>query len=212
MLVTPNSGKTIPNKVARVYLDASQEVLGVNGVAAVLNYSRLSHWIASPPPDDMRRQVDYAEFSRLHAAFERIYGARAGDNLSRRSGTATFKRIRDSLGPLRGLVTIAQRALPAERKIGLILPVLARVFTQISDQQCEVSSSDEALFYTIVNCPICWGRSADRVVCHTTVGVLHEALLWINNRQPVWIREVACSARGDAFCRFEIRSSVGDGR
>jgi bacteriochlorophyll 4-vinyl reductase len=200
----PISHKTVPNKIAFVYLAACEEVLGENGVRAVLHYSGLTKWIADRPPNTMKREVDYAEFSLLQAAMERIYGPQAGDNLARRSGWATFGRIRNELGPLARLGGIARKALPLNAKLKMVLTLMGRVFSQISDQSVTVDESDEAFLYSITDCPVCWGRRADRPLCHATRGVLEQALLWISEGHRYQVREIACIAMGHSACQLQI--------
>ena len=40
-----------PNKMGRIILLAMEEILGKNGINAVLNHTELNHWINHYPPN-----------------------------------------------------------------------------------------------------------------------------------------------------------------
>ena len=74
------SGLYYPNKFARLYLEALEDVMGKNGVNAILNLAGLSHFIDNYPPDNLDKGegIDFAEFTALQIALEEMYGPRGG--------------------------------------------------------------------------------------------------------------------------------------
>ena len=61
------SGLYYPNKFALLYLQALEEVMGKNGINAILNLAGLSHYINNYPPDNLDKGtgIDFAEFGRF---------------------------------------------------------------------------------------------------------------------------------------------------
>ena len=57
---------------------------------------------------------------------------------------------------------------------------MATIFTNFSDQVSEVSEHDDHYTYTIKKCPVCFGRKADKPICHAAVGLLQEGLRWVS--------------------------------
>ena len=73
MTVTiPKSGLHYPNRFARITILAMEEVMGKNGLNAILNMANLQRLIDNYPPEDLERQFDFADYSALHAALEEM--------------------------------------------------------------------------------------------------------------------------------------------
>lgn len=88
----PKSGLYYPNKIARIYLLAMEEVMGKNGLNAILNMASLQNLIDNPPPDNLEREFDFADYSALNGALEEMYGPRGGRGLALRAGRASFSQ------------------------------------------------------------------------------------------------------------------------
>jgi len=52
------SGYYYPNKFARIFLDAMEEVMGKNGLNAVLNLAGLPNLIGNYPPDNLEKAFE----------------------------------------------------------------------------------------------------------------------------------------------------------
>ena len=57
------SGYYYPNKFARIFLDAMEEVMGKNGLNAVLHLADLDSLIGNYPPDNLDKVFDFADFT-----------------------------------------------------------------------------------------------------------------------------------------------------
>ena len=84
----PPSGYYYPNKIARIFLLAMEEIMGKNGLNAVLNMAKQPQLIDNYPPDSLDKAFDFAQFSALNAALEEMYGPRGGRGLALRGGRA----------------------------------------------------------------------------------------------------------------------------
>jgi predicted hydrocarbon binding protein len=201
----PKSGYGYPNHVARAFLLELENLMGKNGVSALLNRSGLEPWIAAPPPDDTHRGVDFAEFSALLAALDDLYGPRGGRGLARRAGWAVFPQLLTRLPALQAVADLPGRALPAADKLGLALQALAEAFVGASDQQAAVVTEADAFVFQVQRCPACWGRKAeDGPACAAIDGLLEECVHWLFGGEPTRIEETECIAHGGASCAFRI--------
>src|SRR5512142_1229500 len=106
------SGLYYPNRVARYYLLAMEEIMGKNGLNAILNLAKLGHLIDHYPADDLEKKFDFSEFSALNAALEEMYGPRGGRGLALRAGRAAFARGLQGFGALVGASDLAFKVLP----------------------------------------------------------------------------------------------------
>ena len=109
-----------------------------------------------------------------------------------------------NFGALAGVSDLAFKVLPLPTKIAIGLPVLARIFSHISDQQNIVEEEEDTFIYRIYRCPVCWGRQADAPVCYAAVGLLEESLRWVSGGQSFHVQETSCIAFGNDACEFHI--------
>ena len=65
----PPSGYYYPNKIARIFLQAMEEIMGKNGLNAVLNMAKQPHLIDNYPIDNLEKEFDFAQFSALNGAW-----------------------------------------------------------------------------------------------------------------------------------------------
>ncbi|RME36840.1 MAG: 4-vinyl reductase [Thermoflexia bacterium] len=200
----PLSGYYYPNKLARIYILALEEVLGKNGLNALLNLAGLSHLIDNYPPDNFDKEFDFADFSALNMALEEMYGPRGSRGLELRAGRAAFALGLPGFGPLVGMGDLAFRALPLSAKLKVGLPALAQIFTQFSDQVSKVEDKGEYYTYTMDPCPVCWGRHSDRPICFAGMGVIEEGLHWVSGGKKFRIDEIDCVAAGGKVCTYAI--------
>lgn len=202
------SGYYYPNKFALIILLALEEVMGKNGVNAILNLANLSHLIDNYPPDNLEKAFDFAELSALIEALEEMYGPRGGRGLALRAGRATFSDALKNFGALAGVGDLAFKVLPLQAKLKIGLPAMAKIFTQMSDQISTVEEREHEFVYTIHRCPVCWGRSGEeRAVCYLAVGLLQESLKWVSGGNEFRVNESKCVAMGDDVCEFVIQKT-----
>lgn len=201
----PKSEYNYANKIARISLQALEEVMGKNGLNAILNLAHLPHLIDNLPPDNLGREFNFSDFSALNQALEEMYGPRGGRGLAQRAGRAAFADSLRNFGALAGVGDLAFKVLPLHTKMRIGIPAMAKIFSQISDQYSTVQERDEDFVYTIHRCPICWGREADRPVCFIAVGLLQEGLKWLSGGNEFRINESRCIAMGDPVCDFVIQ-------
>jgi len=86
--IEKKSGLYYPNKIARIYIEAMEDVMGVNGLNAVLNLAGLGQYAGNYPPDNLNKEFDFAEFTALNAGLEEMYGPRGGRGLALRRRAA----------------------------------------------------------------------------------------------------------------------------
>lgn len=204
----PKSGYYYANKFVLITIQALEEVMGKNGVNAVLNLAHLPHLIDHYPPDNLERQFDFADFTAIGQALEEMYGPRGGRGLALRAGRAAFAESLRNFGALAGVGDLAFKVLPLQVKLRIGLPAMARIFSQITDQYSTVEERDTDFIYLIHRCPQCWGRSGlDKPVCFIGAGLLQESLKWVSGGNEFRVNESKCMAMGDKICEYTIQKS-----
>jgi bacteriochlorophyll 4-vinyl reductase len=204
VIVSDKSGFYYPNKAGRIALISLEEVMGKNGINAVLNMAGLGHLIDNYPPDDLKREFDFADFGALNEALEDMYGPRGARGLALRMGRASFAHVIRDFGAMVGMADLAFKVLPLSTKLKVGVRAMAETFSKISDQTSRVEEDEEKFIYVIERCPVCWGRKADKPVCFQAAGLLQEGLRWVSGGKNFRVEEILCVAKGDPTCSFII--------
>ncbi len=193
-----------PNLMGRIILLALEEILGGNGVNAVLNLALLSDFIGNYPPHNQSPQFSFQSVSRLQSALDDMYGPRGGRGVALRAGRACFQYGLREFGPLFGLTDLTFRLLPLQAKLKMGTNAFADIFNKYSDQRVRVEDKGKRIFWHIELCPLCWERHVESPACHMAVGVLQEALYWVSGGKYFNVEETHCIARGDPTCTIVI--------
>lgn len=193
-----------PNILGQILLRGMEEILGIDGIKAVLTQSEHSHLIDNYPPNNLDRGFGFEDISQIQAALEGIYGKRGAQGLALRAGRACFKYGLHKLVSSESPAEVKFRLLPLPAKIYQGANLFADLFNKYSDQQVWVEEQEEHLLWHVDRCPICWQRQAESPTCYLLVGALQEALFWVSNGKYFNVEETFCIARGDETCTFRI--------
>jgi predicted hydrocarbon binding protein len=198
------SGYYYPNLIARIYLESIEEIMGSNGIKALLNMADMQHLIDNFPPGNLAKEFDFADFAHLNEAMELMYGPRGGRALALRAGRKAFDQGLKNFGPMVGIADRAFRMLPLKIKMKVGLGAMAKAFSTTSDQISYVREEDDHFVYVIERCPVCWGRQADGPICHAALGIIVQGLDWGTGGRRFKVAQVTCAAAGDPSCDFTI--------
>lgn len=198
-----NASMMIVNALVRQALTSAQEVMGENGLNAVLRTSELERFIGNFPPDNLEPSIRASEYAKLNAAIEAFYG-RGGRGMLRRIGKASFQYAVREQSALLGVAGVALKLLPEKQRIKFILNSMAGALKKSNPQvEAWVDDKGERLAYIESTCAICYDRHSTDSVCHLYAGSIAEAVQWATGRE-FKITETHCLAKGDEHCRFEI--------
>jgi hypothetical protein len=205
MAAIPPSGKTFPTPLASTYLKVIVDLLGPNGVDAVLRRAGLDAWIGTPPGVPAGQAVDIAEIASLLAALEETLGARGSRGLERRMGASGFSDVFQPVGAVAAMRDPAFQEFPLERRLRSGMHALARTVDQMMGAGATVQERPGAVVFRLETCASCWGRTSEGPVCASVAGLLAAAAEWIAPESGAAVEETACRAQGAAGCEFHIR-------
>lgn len=201
----PKSNHFYANKVVRLYLLAIEEVIGKNGLNATLNMAHLSNLVDNYPPENLDKEIDFADFSTINMAVEEIYGEKGGRLLSIRAGKIYFAAALRAFGESGGTFSPEFSALPPLEKLRAGLAIAAKLANQMSDQNIALEERENDFVYTIQNCPACWGRKGvAKPMCGMPTGFLQGCVSWLLEGKEFSLWEEKCKAVGDEHCVFII--------
>ena len=193
----------IINSLVRQALTSMQEVMGDNGLNAVLKSCGLERFAGNFPPNDLQPSIKASQYAQLNQAIEDFYG-RGGRGMLRRIGKASFQYGVREQSALLGVAGVALKLLPERQRIRFILNGMADALKKSNPQvNAWLDESGDRLAYVESTCAICNGRHSDHSICHLYVGSVSEAVQWATGRDYEVI-ETHCLAKGDEYCRFEV--------
>jgi len=194
---------TIINSLVRQALTSMQEVMGDNGLNAVLRSCGLERFAGNFPPNNLEPSIMASQYSQLNQAIEDFYG-RGGKGMLRRIGKASFQYGVHEQAALLGVAGVALKMLPEKQRIKFILNGMADALKKSNPQvNAWLDENDDKLAYVESTCAICNGRHSDHSICHLYAGSVAEAVQWATGKEYE-ITETHCLAKGDEYCRFEV--------
>lgn len=185
-----------PNIWGRGVLVAAEEILGKNGVNALLNLANLPQYIDNYPPDNIKKDFPFEHVSAIQKALWDMYGSKGARVFAVRGGEETFTYSLDKYEKVQKAAQAAMALGSARTRLKAGLLFFAKFFNTVSDQKVRVEEDDNAWKWVIERCPMCWGRTADEPVCHLAVGVLNSASKWATGGEILRIKAVECIAMG----------------
>jgi len=196
----------IVNGLVRQALISAEEVMGANGLNAVLRSSGLERYIDNFPPNDMQPAIKTSDYAHLNEAIEEFYG-RGGRGMLRRIGKASFQYGVREQAALLGIAGVAIKLLPEKQRIKFILNGMVNALKKSNPEvDAWIEERDDNLAYIEKTCAICWGRKNETSICHLYVGSITEAVQWATGKE-YRIVETHCLAKGDEYCRFAVGES-----
>jgi predicted hydrocarbon binding protein len=193
-----------PNIWGRSILTSANEILGDNGVNALLNLAGLREYIGSYPPDNIKKEFPFSHVARLQQALYDMYGSRGARVFATRGGEQTFRHSMDKYDKVQRAAQAAMRVGSTEMRNRVGLQFFSKFFNTVSDQIVRIEDDETYWYWIIERCPMCWERTADEPVCHLGVGVLNAASTWATGGVKFRIQEIDCKAKGDENCVYAL--------
>lgn len=201
-----STDRLLPNKRIRRVLLAIQEVMGRNGLNAMLKLAGLDRFINALPPDDAVADVRASEYAALIQAVETQFGSSARGQLNR-IGQSTFRQIVSAESLTWRWIAISNGLLSPRRKLRRALKQLAKNMAE-PDGRVAVYSDDQRLVLVDETSDGTAGRARKTESCWLTLGQIQECASWALG-VPYDVAEVSCKAKGDQACKFEIGEALG---
>lgn len=198
----------IINSLVRQALISMQEVMGDNGLNAVLKSCGLERFAGNFPPNDLEPSIKASQYGQLNQAIEDFYG-RGGKGMLLRIGRASFQYGVREQAALLGIAGVALKLLPEKQRIKFILNGMADALKKSNPQvNAWVDDSGERLAYVESTCAVCNSRHSDHPICYLYIGSVSEAVKWATGKEYE-INETHCIGKGDEYCRFEVGDVKG---
>jgi predicted hydrocarbon binding protein len=187
------SEKTVSNLIIRLVLDSTEEIIGTNGLKAMLNYAKLINLYENKPDYSFDKNYTDEEYGHLTASWYKVLGTSGGKAVFRMIGKSSGKRsigtgIFDSL-----------KDLPGNDKLFKMVELFA-----MATGRGKATREGDVVIYDNPQCSACSNFTSDTSVCTALNGAFDEYAAWAGVSGVATV-ETECKAKGDKSCRYEIR-------
>jgi predicted hydrocarbon binding protein len=193
-----------PNIWGRSILTSAEDILGTNGVNALLNLAGMQLYIGNYPPDNIKKAFPFSHVARLQQALYDMYGSRGARVFATRGGEETFRHSMDKYDRVQKAAQAAMSIGSTDIRNRMGLQFFSKFFNTVSDQVVRIDEDNTYWYWIIETCPMCWERKADEPVCHLGVGVLNAASFWATGGKRFRIAETECTAMGNENCIYAL--------
>ncbi len=196
----------IVNKAFRTILLGLEDVIGKNGMAAILRQAGLELYIDNYPPSTMERGGHLARYvGHLNHTLYDIYGMRGSRAILHRLGRGEALSGVNENRTLANATKLALKFMRRRLQVQFILETAAKQVNEQIDTRVRIVDDGQYFYYEDSGCIHCQDWQNDRPVCYTLNGFIHGLLAWAMETEEFKIEETECRARGDALCKFRIK-------
>ncbi len=196
-------GLHYPNKIGRLTFVSLEEVMGPNGVKALLRLAELPQYLDAYPPNDLKKEFPFEAIASLEEALTTMYGPRGARGLELRAGRVAFTLGLKEFGPLLGMADLALKLMPVTMKLKIVLNATAQTFDRFSDQSSHVEEERNKFVYHITRDPSSLRGDAG-LNFHIARGIIEEATAWVSGGRRFKVEQVSSIALGAPSTAFDI--------
>jgi len=178
--------------VVRIMLDATEEILGTNGLKSLLNYAGLISLYENKPDFTLEKNYTDDQYSRLTSSWFKILGTSGGKAVFRQIGKSAAK-----LSITSGIFESLKDLPPHDRLFKMV-----EIFGLASGRG-KAALDGGVIVFDNHQCTACNGQTSKTAICSGLAGSFDEYAAWAGV-EGVRTVETKCKAVGDETCRFEI--------
>ena len=115
--------ENIPNSIMYITLLTIQDIIGENGLNALLNHARLTKYRDNFPPNDEKSEVPIREFSSVLGSLIEIFGEKGSRPIMYNAGRRSFQVVLEKNPAMFGFVNLGLKLLSKRKR-------LEKVFTR----------------------------------------------------------------------------------
>jgi len=204
--------QNVPNSLLYIALVTIEEIMGKNGLNAILNASSMTKFRENIPPNDAEQVNPATDFSSLVKGLIDVIGVKGARAIITNAGRKGFRNIVEQSPELFGLVGMELEKMGTDReRISSLLHAITYETNQIfGDGHQTFEEVDGRFIISIHRCSWCHSIQGSEVpICYGEVGFDDEAVFWATKKRYK-VTETACRAMGNEACVFEISEITDD--
>ncbi len=198
--------RPMPNDALRLLFLSIEEVMGKDGMKAVLNGAKLQQYINNYPPKNLDMDVKFSDYGKAEQGVEDFYGPRGARAMLNRIGRGTFQYAMREQSAVLGLAGEALKKMPLlgmTSKMKLLLQQMVAAANKTVNLPQRLEENNDAFIVVTTQCP-CQHRPVHRQpCCSVSVGAITEAMRWLTEKQFT-VTEITCLNNGADACRYRV--------
>lgn len=202
--------RDMPSAALRMLFLSMEEVMGPEGMKAVLHGAGMTHYIGNYPPNTLELGVRFSEYGRVEQAIEDFLGPRGARAILMRVGREIFRYSIREQSALLGLAGNALKNMPLismQAKMKILLQQMVAAANKTVNQPARLEEDADAFIVVIDRCMCEWRPRHTAPCCLVTVGTFSEAMKWLTD-QVVEVKEITCLNLGADACRYRIPKKI----
>jgi len=204
--------QNVPNSLLFIALVTVEEIMGKNGLNAILNASSMTKFRDNIPPNDAEQVYPATDFSSLVKGLIDVIGVKGARAIITNAGRKGFRNIVEKSPELFGLVGMELEKMTTDKeRISSLLNAITYETNQIFGEGHQTFEEIDGRFIVSIHrCSWCYSiENSEIPICYGEVGFDDEAVFWATKKRYK-VTETACRAMGDAACVFEISYNSDD--
>ncbi len=198
--------RELPNPALRVLLLSVEQVMGADGMEAMLNAADLSQYLGNDLPNNPEHRATFSQYGRIEQAVEDFYGPRGARAILLRVGYSFFQNgMKEQPAALeRG--GQALKSIPfvsTQSKMRLLLRQMVVAANEMLNQPARLEEDADGFMIVMEQC-MCEYRPRHQLpCCLVAVGTFAEGIKWLTGK-PFEVQEITCLNLGADACRYRL--------
>jgi predicted hydrocarbon binding protein len=202
--------RLIENKAYRVILMGVIEIIGQNGLKSILNYSGLTKYIDTIPPNDSEKAGStISEVARLSEGIEEVYGANGARAILFQVGRMQAKWGLEENPEIAKAAKGAMSGMSESERAKVILTYTADTISQQLNTHTWIEQEGDVYYYKDESATHSFNRKSTVPVCHTSTGFLSGLVEWAVENSAWKVEETECMSMGRPHCTYRISKTDG---
>ena len=196
--------ENIPNSMMYISILTMKEIMGENGIKAVLNHANIPKYIEQMPPNNDKLEVPLDDFTKLFVSILDIFGEKGARPLLYNLGKKSFHIILEENPNLFGLVGLGLKLLSKKKRLQKFFSVASNETNKIFGENQRYHETEEGFIFEIYDCFWCKELKTEGPICFAEIGWDVEAIKWATGGDEHDVKELTCRAKGDDICTIFI--------
>ncbi len=200
--------KRTENFHMRLWMETLQNIVGPNGLNAILNHAHLQKYTNSPPPGNDEKEIPLEDVKNLRLSLIDLFGSRGAWGLQLRVGREISRVFIERRSGVTKALQVAAKLLPETKKIRITLERYieqAGKMTSSSSDTPRFELQEEEDYFLLIDRDRyeSEGITSETPVCGIIVGTFQAMMEWITDH-PHKVEEIECRATGHTADVFRI--------
>jgi len=192
----------LPNQIMYLALISCEDVMGANGLNAILNYAKLQKFIGNHPPNNLELEQSSEDFTKFLSGMIGVLGEKGSKTITYQIGKKSFDIIREQFPSLLNIEGVELEDRTPDRLFGEYVRIQGIMFEAakaIFGDIYNYYEDDRGFVSELSPCYWCKGLKTQTPICNAGTGFAAAIAKWIIGND-VKIEETHCIAAGDEKC------------